>query len=490
MKKYRYYIVFVAILMIGATACKKDFLDVVPKGKQVAKVTADYDLLMNGTSLYLYSYAGGWQAQALMGDDIAAEATYFNSATAISQKTFRWDDDIYLSADYAFGLRSFLENIYIFNKVINEVMTSAGGTEAQKKSILAEALASRAWVYFQLINMYGKPYLAATAATDPGFPIIKLADITQTDFKRNTVQEVYDFIISDFTAAIADLPVQNKFATRFSKPAAEGLLGKVYLFMHRNTDALAMFNTAFTHLAAQPLPSRLYNYNVEFATGGKFTPMQYNGPNNAPGLNTNDFTEDVLSRINYNAEYSGNELGNDFIVLSPKAQALFAPSDLRLKFYGPYFPRSVPNPSGRLSKYALRYSRIGLQLADLYLLRAEVKARTNDLAGAKIDLETLRNKRMPDGTVPAVTASNQMALINFILDERIREFAAEGYRWFDMRRLSVDPLFGSQTYTHILYNDALPNTTNITTFTLRPERLTLRLPPSIMDVNPQLTNNP
>ncbi|MCD0486830.1 RagB/SusD family nutrient uptake outer membrane protein [Pedobacter sp. MC2016-14] len=491
MNRFNYYILFAALLVGSLTGCKKDFLSVVPKGKQVAKVTADYDLLMNGTDLYVNSYAGGWQAQALMGDDVAAEGTLFSKATSISQKTFRWDNDIYLSSENPFALQSFLEDIYLLNKVINEVMASPGGTEAQKKSILGEALACRAWIYFQLINVYGKPYEAGTAAADPGFPIIKTADITETGFKRNTIQEVYDFIVSDFTTAIADLPIQNKFPTRFSKPAAEGVLGKVYLFMHRNTDALGMFNAAFTHMAAQPVPARLYDYNVEFGPGGKFMPIGFAGPNNAPGQNTNDFTEGILTRINYNGPYSGNGLQNEFIVLSPKAVDLFEPLDLRLNFYAPFITSTMqPNPSGRLSKYAVRYSRIGLELPDLYLLRAEVKARLADLSGAKADVEALRNKRMLDGTVPAVVAADKMALLNFILDERVREFAAEGYRWFDMRRLYVDPLFTKPTYTHILYNDAVPNTTNISTFTLRPERLTMKIPPYIMDSNPQFTNNP
>ncbi|KAF5273719.1 hypothetical protein FQR65_LT17115 [Abscondita terminalis] len=51
------------------------------------------------------------------------------------------------------------------------------------------------------------PYNAATAATDLGAPLIKEADISQTQFTRATVQEMYDSMISDLSEAIPNLPI-------------------------------------------------------------------------------------------------------------------------------------------------------------------------------------------------------------------------------------------------------------------------------------------
>jgi hypothetical protein len=128
-------------------------------------------------------------------------------------------------------------------------------------------------------------------------------------------------------------------------------------------------------------------------------------------------------------------------------------------------------------------------LSDLYLLRAECKARLGDLAGAKMDVEVLRRNRMPEtnALVPASIAGQQLALLKFILSERIREFALSGYRWFDMRRLSVDPLFSDNHYTHKLYSES---GTVIDTYVLRPERFVLRFPQKVMDQNPGMQNNP
>jgi starch-binding outer membrane protein, SusD/RagB family len=179
--------------------------------------------------------------------------------------------------------------------------------------------------------------------------------------------------------------------------------------------------------------------------------------------------------------------------LAPGAAVLFKPSDLRLNFYAPEFPFQVPNPSGRLRKYAYKYTQFGLQLPELYLLRAEASARLNDLSGAKKDLETLREHRMPaDVTVPDQIAGNKQELVKYIFEERIREFAMEGYRWFDMRRASVDPIFSGSTYTHILFNfnEATGLDAIAATYVLRQERLTLRLPLYITNANPGMINNP
>ncbi|MNL38348.1 SusD family protein [compost metagenome] len=119
-------------------------------------------------------------------------------------------------------------------------------------------------------------------------------------------------------------------------------------------------------------------------------------------------------------------------------------------------------------------------------MRAECRARVNDVAGAKADLETLRKSRMSVGDA-TVTITDPAEMLKFVLDERIREFALQGHRWLDMRRLSTDPLFAGKTYTH----QVLSKTGEvITSFPLKAERFTFRIPGKIMDINPGTVNNP
>ncbi|WP_158827555.1 RagB/SusD family nutrient uptake outer membrane protein [Mucilaginibacter lacusdianchii] len=484
--KYRYHKITLLslLLLIATTACKKSFLEVIPKGRLVAQTASEYSLLLSNLDLL---NMGAANVQVPMGDEVAAIEPYFTtgvSASLKSQRSFRWDATIYEPNEDAGETLVPLRNIYLYNKVITEVPNATDGSAQLKLQIESEARAGRAWAYFLLINYYGKPYNAATAATDPGFPIVEVADVTTTKFERATVQQVYNFIINDLTTAIPNLNNQVVNRTRMSKAAAEAILGKVYTFMGRYNDALPMLNAAIADLANQATPVKIYDYNVEFATGGVFLPINATSgpasillPNNAESLYSKQFANGFTSSYNE-------------IVITPQTAALFGPTDQRLKFYSnSTYSTKLPFPvAGVLRKQKGSQTLFGVQLPDLYLLRAECRCRTNDLTGAKADVEALRTKRMPatDATVPSAIENQQLALLNFILDERIREYAVEGYRWFDMRRLSVDPLFASKTYTHTLYSA----TGAATTFQLKPERFTLKLPQKIIDQNPNIENNP
>ena len=476
--KYIKRISLLLLLLTGQVSCEKSFLEVVPKGKLIAQQTSDYDLLLNNSLLLTLVTS----APMVMGDEVAAIDPYFTSAELRTQRLFRWDDVIYEADEKADEMISNMENIYLFNKIINEVMDSDGGTESQKKELRAEALAGRAWINFLMINYYGKPYNASTSMNDPGFPIILESDITGSNYTRATVEEVYNFIIDDLTKAIPDLS-SMKYRSRMSKPTAEAILGKVYVYMGKFEEALQLFNDAFADLNDATEEIGLYDYNVAFSPGGAFFPVN---PAFGPTFPVGPYNkESMYAKESINPwAFVQNE-----ILLTPQTMGLFGSTDQRLKLYSStYFPFGFVPPGFKKKKGPIT-PQIGFALPELYLLRAECKARLNDLTGAVDDLETLRKNRMPaeDAVVPAEIAGQKMDLLQFIMDERIREFALEGYRWFDMRRLSVDPLFANATYTHVLYSSTgEPEET----YTLRPERFVLRFPQSVIDQNPGMENNP
>jgi hypothetical protein len=505
MKRYKYITAAVfALCSIILVSCKKSFLEVIPKKAIVAVTYDDYSKLMNGSNFYMLGNGGigMWQAAALMGDEVSAEGYAYNlsySAYPASRSLFQWDDDVfplndppndYSSPSKPLFLSELLSNMYTLNKIINEAKNAKGGTDQQKLQLQSEAQAERAFTNIQLVNYFTKPYNTTSASTDPGFPIIKTADITVKTFSRGTVQQSYDFIISDLTVAIANLPVQPVFQTRVSRPAAEAMLGKVYMFMGKYSDALAMFNKAFTDIAAMKTPPTLYNYNQTLAPGGSFLPVDpTNGPN-SPFTNSTDIKESLWSVFTYAGPYGGNQFPTDFLTIPTKTINLFSANDWRRMFYTNLeSDRSTIIPGGRLRRNNLKYIRIGVELPDLLLLKAEAEARTGALTGAIADITTLRTNRIPpaEAAVPASAQADATSLVKFIIDERIREFAVEGHHWFDMRRLSTDPIFSRQPAAqHLLYQDA----TNSTTYTLKPERLTLRLPPAYVNQNPGMVNNP
>ena len=469
------------LITIIFASCKKSFLETMPKGSLLATKVSDYDLLLNNKQLYDQSVG---LPSLLLGDDVGAEQAIFQNQPARCQLAFRWAADWYQGSDVAVEFNLYTTNLYSCNKVINEVMKAEGDNDSIKKMLRAEALANRAYYTFQLAGFYTKPYNPSTAATDAGFPAITRAEINQS-YQRGTVQQTYDFIIKDLTDAITDLPAKQRVYTRFSKPAAQCLLGKVYLFMGRYNDALSQFDAAMAGVPATEVS--LYDYNTAFADGGAFLPVGLFGPL-YPNSNNTDFKESLLVKINAGGSILGGGFGNDGLSLDPKMQSLYSASDLRLKLYSTTYFNGTSIPGGRLRKYGQQFVRTGVQLQDLYLLRAESRARTNDLTGAVQDVEYLRKNRMPvaDAIIPSGIASDRTALIRLIIEERIREFAMEGYRWFDMRRLSVDPLFSTNNFTHTIFNSDGTNST----FTLPVERFVLRFPPAVMIQNQQMSNNP
>ena len=505
MKRYKYITAAAfALCSVILASCKKSFLEIVPKQEIVATTYDDYNKLMNGSNFYVLGggNVGIWQAATLMGDEVSAESYAYNlpnSAYPGARSLFQWEADVfplvdppndYSSPSKPFFMQRLLSNLYTLNKIINEVNNSTNGTAQQKLEVQSEAQAERAFTNIQLVNYFTKPYNAATAGTDPGFPIIKTADITVKTFNRGTVQENYDFIIADLTQAIPNLPVQSVFQTRISKPAAEAILGKVYMFMGKYSEALSEFNKAFGDMAAMKTPPTLYNYNETLAPGGSFLPIDPNNGPNSPFTNSTDVKESLWAIFSYDGPYGGNPYPTDFLTIPTSTINLFSPNDWRLQFYtNLQVDRTTAIPGGRLRRYNLKFIRMGAELPDMLLLKAEVEARTGDLTGAVADVTTLRMNRIPpaEAAVPANAKADATSLIKFIIDERIREFAVEGHRWFDMRRLSTDPIFSGQPAAeHMLYQDA----TTFTTFTLKPERLTLRLPPAYVAQNPGMVNNP
>ncbi|MDR6782202.1 tetratricopeptide (TPR) repeat protein [Pedobacter africanus] len=481
-------IISIAILTISLSSCKKDFLEVVPKGVAIATKTSDYERLLN--DLNLNSIAS--VSQIVMSDELAGFAPLYSPGTGVlniaDQKAFEYQDDIYLPTENTSELTQLEKQLYTYNKVINEVMESKEGNDAQKKSLRAEALAGRAWVHFMLVNYYGKPYNAVTAASDPGIPLIKIADVTQTTFTRVSVQAAYDLIIADLTEAISDLPARIISRHRMSRAAAEAILGKVYVYMQQFDKALPLFTSCLANLSNASVSVGLYDFNGAFSTGGVFFPVN---PFTGPNRTNMQIDQEVLYLKMFINFYSYFFSG---IPISRQTAELYTTTDLRLNFFtaSPFPPTGATYPNKMMRCYG-KYANMGINVPDVYLLKAECESRRGDLTNAVNDLVALRRTRMNKNVanaadVPANIASDKVALTKYILEERIREFATTGERWWDMRRLSVDDTYKSTVgMVHHMY-DATGNI--VKSYPLRPERLTFRFPQYIINANPGLQQNP
>ncbi|MFI2744315.1 RagB/SusD family nutrient uptake outer membrane protein [Zhouia sp. PK063] len=466
-KIYRALYLCLGVLLVSS--CSNDFLEIIPKGKLIAEKTVDYDKMFYNLNLINMTSTN---AQVPLGGEFLAMESYFSSTDLRTQRLYRWEADVYDDEDNAAELENTMENIYIYNKIINEVMDATEGSEQEKLLLKAEALAGRAWTYFLLINYYGLPYNNETSTTDLGFPIVKVADLVASDFKRATVKEVYDFIVEDLTTAIPDLPTTVASRFRFSQAAGKALLGKVYTYMGKFDEANSLLSDALQQINTVGIDVYLLDYNQGYSTQRVDT-----DPENIYGKQcTNNWAN------------SSNEL-----VIKPEVMNLYDENDLRFQYLYQTTARNgsdYPVNGVYRKQTGSGQTAFGVRVPELYLLSAEAKCRTNDLNGAVAVLEDFRAHRMPeeDAAVPTNIASDKKALLQFIFDERLREFAGLGFYWFDMRRLTVDNDIPKavNNYTHTVYNT---DGSVKGEYQLTKERLVLRFPKTVIDQNPNLINN-
>lgn len=436
MKKLHLYIIISILTLSGCTK----FLDIKPKDKFIPATVSDYENMLNSGTIVNF---GDYFWDLLSDDAFLPEGEPGNLYT----KQQLWGRQIYTfnPSPYEQGANDFLwsegyKRIFYYNSIINNIMDATEGTEANKKSVRAEAYLGRAMEHLQLVNVYAHHYDAATAATEPGIPIALIADIN-AKFVRNTLKEVYDQVLSDANAAIADLPLKNKLTKfRASKAGGFALLARAYLFMGDYVNAKKNADSA---LSLQSTLANMNDYNIIIP--GPFP--------NVPGapLGWTDIPDGQLNPETIVARHFLRPFGLGMdVCASPELSALFTDDDKRWTLY--YADGWPPAPPfNYMSRYGVKIFLRGdyysnyLNVPEMYLVRAECLARDGQLADALADVNKLRLNRITPAAYQAFTpadfGNDDERVLRFVLEERRRELAFTGMRVIDLKRLNKEPRF-------------------------------------------------
>lgn len=462
-----------------AAACN-DFLDIQPKGQIIPTLYSDYAGLLYETSMTkstdLYPvnltddvlYPAGEQPNKFSSQDEEEKRLYrFDHGDIFNEGV---QDDMWMFA---------FQRIYVYNNVINNIMSAKGAGEDEKRTLRAEALASRAFDYLNLVNVYAPAYDAATAATDYGVPLLTEDKITDQSrrYARKSVAEVYEFIKKDLDEALPYLLESPPNFVKPSKAIGFSLYARMYLYMRDYGRALENAlealerNSELTDLTLYTaLPDKQDGRIVLDSDHGVFFPRSQDNPE-CVFLRFSTRTFGMTAEV-----YASRDLLDVYNRdLGPGAR------DMRRTLW--FVDNSHPKVAGNFDGYTMLFSflqeNVGFTSVENMLIAAECYARKGDaasLAEASRLYNALRDKRIKNNLHVDLTAADA---VRKVLDERRRELAFKGiHRYFDLKRLNKEPAL-AKTVTHTLGTE---------TFTLpaNDNRWIMPLPPTVRSFRPDL----
>jgi len=349
------------------------------------------------------------------------------------------------------------------NNIIDGIGRFGEFDETLEKQYVAEARFLRAFVYFNLLKMFGD---GALTGNEEGLGLIirdKPYDGYNPDqvVTRSTVRETWDFIISDLEAAVEDLPSETGAAAdRYlaTRPVAWALLSRVYLYRGSYKSDKACMAKAVEY-AEKVLGTADYVFSKE-ANDHKanlFPANEYSSTSSVsypdPVARSKELIFYQPSRIS--TDIYPNGIGSTYYqkrtvgVETSWVQSTYSDGDYRGYVEGSsysmigtggssYYPTEFTtlkytNSAGYDDVVFIRLSEVKLNLAEA------LARRDGGVSQAALDqLNEIRCKPFVSGKTPAKFSlsdfSDSQKFLVEILAERNRELAFESHRRWDLVR--------------------------------------------------------
>ena len=476
MKLFNY--ICIGSLLFTVTSCGDEWLNLEPstsiETETSIKILSDVEFTLNGIYSDMQSsdaYSGRLVYYGdVRGDDMQAVSLskrtgdYYNYGhTKDNGPSSHW-----------LSLYSFIQNCNLILNNIDKI--DATDDEEYRDDLKGQALAIRGMALFDLTRIFGYPYTKDNGAS-LGVPIVKDSEGIESKPARNTVAECYAQVIDDLTAAVSLLSGDfNK--GKINKWAAMSLLSRVYLYKGDNTNALAMAKAAIE--GAEDEGWELWSHDdyalawAEDATSiapGEVLFEIVNTTTDSPG-------KESMGYLNSKSGYDDMCVTSSFYAL-----LLEDPDDVRL---------DLLSFDGKKYAYVFKYqpqegeaiqdANIPLvRLAETYLNAAEAAVKLGDNETAVKYLDPIVRRANPDKTVEGMTLT-----LEDVLNERRKEFVAEGHRVFDIIRN------GMTVERNDVPNSKIKNTKHFSKnleFDWNFYRIVLPIPKAEMDTNPNMVQN-
>lgn len=474
------YISGLAALMVlsSAVSCN-DYLNIKPKGITIPEYYDDYLKLLNYKQLM---YGEQYYPVYLSDDALLGEPDLQFGSFELAQDYVKNLYSFKHGAVFSDGeTDQYYENaysrIYTFNTIINNAGTCSDGTPEQVASLIAEAKVNRAFEYLFLVNAYAKVYDKETASADLGVPLVTSEDIGK-EYRRGSVQEVYDQIFKDLSEAEEYIPEKAATPFRASRNFLYAYQTKLYLYMGDWPAALSAAEQVDID-ELEFLDYTDYSINPDANGMGRI----WNASTEEVYPDPEDNPESIYTRSGMNVNlcrqiYASEGLLRTFEKDLPEGavdqrRALFYADD-EFKLYN-----VVAKFPGKTMYVSYIQQNVGLGTPEFYLMYAEACIRNNDIEKGISLINTLRDNRIIGNVHISAEGMSQDRALELLFDERRREFCHLGsYRLFDMKRLMAEGRY-TDDVVHTVGDEEyrIPANDN---------RLILPIPPKVLAQNPDM----
>ena len=485
MKKY---IPFLAFLCLTVFYACDDFLDLEPHSQGIAIENSASDSVYFKSASELESALAGaygdfkneyYQLDYFVNGDAQSDDAY---AGGDNPDNFQIDDyqldavNRNVSRDWAY-LYSAIGKV---NNIINNAreVTDPELTPARLEEIIGEASFIRAFMYFQLVQLWGDVPLQLVEVTT--ISAEKLDEIYAQIFPaRSAKEEVYAQIIADLETALPRVRITAPHKGFATTGAANAVLAKVYAALEPHDWAkVNQYCDAVIAGGYSLLPEfdQLWDNATKNSVESIFE-INYSGGPTDGNWGVNIFRGVDWKKFNLPANdlIAAFDAEND--VIRKNASIIF--EDVSGLWSDSHYPQTQYPFINKWRNFggdgAQNY--IFIRLADILLLKAEALNESGDVSGAAAIVDQIRDRVNLNPT----TAGNQAAMRLAIEKERRLELAYEGIRWFDLKRTgrAIEVMSAAKG----------PDGNPIG-YMLTAERLLWPIPQAELDKNANLTQNP
>lgn len=463
-----------------------DYLDLNPASNGVVVRNAESDTLVYKTAgeaegalagVYSDFYNEYFQLDWFLNGDAQSDNAY---AGADNPSIFQIDDfkidatNSNVSRDWAY-LYSTIGKANLVIAHVNRV-PDPSLTAQRKAEIIAEASFIRAFMYFQLVQLFGDVPLQTEPITSISGD--RLDEILPVIFPpRADMSDVYALIIEDLETALASVPLTAKdkgFATR---GAVNALLAKVYATMEpHNWEKVNEYCDAVIALGYELVPDyeTLWNNTQENTVESIFEINCYGWDAGSGNWGASMFYGSDWKKFNIPSNDLVRAFDEEGDMIRKNSSITF------MDVTGAWTDRHWPSNN---YPFVYKYRDLSgaqnfilLRLADILLLKAEALNEMGDAEGAAELVNEVRARVDLDPT----PATNQADMRLAIEKERRLELAFEGHRWFDLKRT------GRAIEVMNVVTDGAGNSLG---YQLTEQKLLWPVPQEERDKNTQLTQN-